>query len=372
MARIEVSDIEILGDFPFRRGRHDRLADRRNDADFLARAWADPASRVLVMRDMYVASEPANGVARQNPSACGGERRDAPQKLRFLPTADAPPGDRMLLGGINDVVYFLVLEGDAAIGGWSPGGAGQAGSTAAAKNQDHPQTSTGGLSAPPTSRLHSDDSLTADRFSSLRRLATGLSPEEASLAVHAVALAGWHLRHPRCSACGASTEVTEAGASRRCPACDALHFPRTDPAVIMLVVDDADRCLLAHNAARPDGFFSTLAGFVEPGESPEDAVVREVAEETAVEVAEVQYVGSQPWPFPSQLMLGYLARGRTTDVAVDGDEIAEARWFTREQLKKAVQSGEVVLPTPISISHALVEHWYGGPLPERDGPATSS
>ncbi len=346
MCPIEVSRAEILGDFPFRHDAHDRLADRRNDADFLAKAWANSSTRVLVMRDMDVASEPADYDPGQVPLRTDTEQHRVAQRLRFLSPDQAPEGDRMLLGRLDGTVYFLVLEGSAAV---APD-----------------------LSVPPTSRLHSDDSLAPGGFSSLRRLATGLSPEEASLAVHAVALAGWHLRHPRCSACGTPTLVTEAGASRRCPACDALHFPRTDPAVIMLVVDEDDRCLLAHNAGRPSGFYSTLAGFVEPGESPEDAVVREVAEETGVEVGAVQYVGSQPWPFPSQLMLGYLARAQTTELTVDGTEIAEARWFSRPQLDFAVAVGEIFLPTPISISHALVEHWYGDSLPERDGAATTS
>jgi NAD+ diphosphatase len=158
--------------------------------------------------------------------------------------------------------------------------------------------------------------------------------------------------------------VAEAGAFRRCPACSAAHFPRTDPAVIMLVTDDVDRCLLGHNSARPPGWFSTLAGFVEPGETPEDAVAREVHEEVGVRVGAVTYAGSQPWPFPSSLMLGYFATATSTSVTVDGDEISDARWFSREALATAVKRGEVGVPTTLSIAGALITAWYGAPLPD--------
>jgi NAD+ diphosphatase len=183
------------------------------------------------------------------------------------------------------------------------------------------------------------------------------------LAVHAVALAHWHDQHPRCARCGSATVVADAGAFRRCPSCQSTHFPRTDPAAIMLVTDAADRCLLGHNRARPPGWFSTLAGFVEPGESPEQAVVREVLEEVGVEVGAVDYAGSQPWPFPSSLMLGFFAAALTTDVTVDGDEIDDARWFTRPELTAAVTAGQVGLPTRVSIAGALLTSWYGRHLP---------
>jgi len=186
--------------------------------------------------------------------------------------------------------------------------------------------------------------------------------------VHAVALAQWHARHPCCAVCGARTEVEQAGASRRCPRCSTQHFPRTDPAVIMLVVDDDDRCLLGHNAARDVTWYSTLAGFVEPGETLEDAVMREVAEETGVVVDEVTYAGSQPWPFPSSLMLGFRAHACDTTISVDGVEITKARWFTRDELRREVEAGELVVPSTISISGALIQSWYGAPLPQ---PASS-
>jgi NAD+ diphosphatase len=133
------------------------------------------------------------------------------------------------------------------------------------------------------------------------------------------------------------------------------------------VVDDADRLLLGHQPRWPDRRFSALAGFVEPGESLEAAVVREVAEEVGVEVGEVSYLGSQPWPFPSSLMLGFLARARTTALAPDGAEISEAAWFSRADLAAGLATGAVLLPPRVSIACRLVEHWYGQPLPEADG-----
>ena len=182
----------------------------------------------------------------------------------------------------------------------------------------------------------------------------------------AVALLGWHASHTHCPRCGTPTVVEQAGWSRRCPADDTEHYPRTDPAVIMTVVDDDDRVLLGHNKLWPDGRFSTLAGFVEPGEPLEAAVRREVVEEVGIRIGEVEYLGSQPWPFPASLMLGFTARALTTDITVDGAEISEARWFTREQLVAGIGRGQVLPPSGISIARRLLEHWYGGPID--DGP----
>jgi NAD+ diphosphatase len=155
-----------------------------------------------------------------------------------------------------------------------------------------------------------------------------------------------------------------AGHARRCPVDGSEHFPRVDPAVIMLVRDDADRCLLARNRNWPPGRVSILAGFVEPGESLEQAVIREVGEETGLRVSGMRYVGSQPWPMPRSLMLGFDARAAgQQEIVVDEEEIAEARWFTREQLTAAVATREVLLPPPVSIAHRIIESWYGAPLP---------
>ena len=144
------------------------------------------------------------------------------------------------------------------------------------------------------------------------------------------------------------------------------HFPRIDPAVIMLVhreTDAGEQCLLAHNPAWPEGRYSVLAGFVEPGESLEYAVVREVAEEVGILVTDPVYLGSQPWPFPRSLMVGYLARAVGSAPRTDHEEIADIRWLTRHELGEAVTRGEILLPGPVSIAHQLIEHWYGQPLP---------
>lgn len=196
----------------------------------------------------------------------------------------------------------------------------------------------------------------------LRQLGAVLDDTDAGLLTEAVALLGWHATHTHCPRCGAPTEPVEAGWSRRCPADSSGHYPRTDPAVIMTVVDDGDRLLLGHNPAWPQRRYSALAGFVEPGESLESAVRREVLEEVGVVVGDVEYLGSQPWPFPASLMLGFTARAVDPTVRADGVEITDARWFTREQLAAAVTSGEVVPPGGISIARRLVEHWYGAEL----------
>ncbi len=311
---------DSLPDFPFRYAAHDRLGERRADQAFLDTAWSDPRSRVLVMRGVDLAAS------------------DDGTALSWYPTAEAPEGERMLLGVADDIVRFVVLTPDS----WSD----------PAREHDEVQLSLADAQRP--TRLS---------FSPLRRLSQRLSASDASYAVHATALAQWHLRHPRCSVCGGQTDAIRAGEARHCPLCGADHFPRTDPAVIMTVVDDWGRCLLGHNAARDEGWFSTLAGFVEPGESPEQAVVREVHEEVGVDVDRVTYLGSQPWPFPSSLMLGFEAHASSNAIEVDGQEITEARWFTRDELRRAVEAAEVGLPTTISIAGALLTRWYGAELP---------
>jgi NAD+ diphosphatase len=202
-------------------------------------------------------------------------------------------------------------------------------------------------------------------FSHLRDVGDALPDRDAGLATTAVALSAWHARHPRCPRCGEVTEVIDAGWVRRCTADRSLHYPRTDPAVIMAVTDAQDRILLGHAAHWPSGRFSTLAGYVEPGESVETAVRREVAEEAGIAVGDVEFRASQPWPFPASLMLGFRARvadGAPAEVRVDGVEITEARFFTREELAGAVRDGRVLLPMRSSIALALIEEWFGGPL----------
>lgn len=206
----------------------------------------------------------------------------------------------------------------------------------------------------------------------LRRAAPALraaSAEDEALAVAAQAVTAWHLDHPRCPRCGSVTEVARSGWARVCPQDGSVHFPRTDPAIIAIVTDgepgaDGERVLLGRAAAWPERRFSALAGFVEPGESFEEAVVREIREESGVTVGEVRCLGSQPWPFPRSLMIGCTARRLHGDPRPDGQEIAQLRWFTRPQLAAAAASGQITLPGGISIARALIEHWHGQRLPE--------
>lgn len=195
----------------------------------------------------------------------------------------------------------------------------------------------------------------------LREVGALLPDRDAGLLVHAVGLANWHAAHARCPRCGGPTVSTRGGSVRHCNADGSDHFPRTDPAVIMLVTDGEDRALLGRQAVWAAGRYSTLAGFVEPGESAEMAVVREVAEETTVAVHDVRYVASQPWPFPSSLMLGFtaLADGAAVPYPKDG-ELEDARWFTRTELIEAGTWGDhaaVQLPSNVSIAYYLITGW---------------
>jgi len=197
---------------------------------------------------------------------------------------------------------------------------------------------------------------------SLRMIGPTVPPDEASLAVHAVGIAQWHQTHRFCARCGQPTDIAQAGHVRICPACGGHHFPRTDPAVIMLITDDQERALLGRQPVWPEGRFSTLAGFVEPGETLGDAVRREVKEEVGIPVGDVTYAASQPWPFPSSLMLGFFGSALSYDIRVDQDEIAEARWFTREEVTEMTASSDLLLPPPMSISRWLVQQWHGGTI----------
>jgi NAD+ diphosphatase len=277
---------------------HDRVGERRADQDWLEETWADPATRVLPLAGGRFPVRDRGELGWQSPAA-------------------APLGQRVFLGQEHGVAHFAVLLDRSAAG---------------------------------------------DDWADLRAVGPLLDADEAGLLVHAVALAEWHRAHRFCPRCGERLEVAAAGHVLTCEGCGRQHFPRTDPAVIMLVTD-GDRALLGRQPSWREGRYSTLAGFVDPGESLEQAVAREVAEEVGVEVTDVRYFGNQPWPFPASLMVGFFATAVTTEIAVDGDEISHARWFTRDEMRREAEAGTLVLPGPISISRSLIETWYGEPLP---------
>jgi len=199
----------------------------------------------------------------------------------------------------------------------------------------------------------------------LRRVGALLAPRDAGLFTQALALANWHGTAAFSSATGEPTTVAQAGWVRVDPSTGRESYPRTDPAVIVAVLDDDDRILLGSNVEWDARRFSLLAGFVEPGESLEAAVIREIFEEAGLVVADPEYRGSQPWPFPASLMVGFEARvapGASTEPRADGTELRELRWFTRAELAAEVAGGAVLLPGPASIARAIVEDWFGGAL----------
>jgi len=196
------------------------------------------------------------------------------------------------------------------------------------------------------------------RFHGLRAVVPRLSIEEAAICAHARSLVDWHQRHRYCAVCGAATEPSGGGTSRHCSACDAEHFPRTDP-VAIVVVTDGDRCLLGRSGRFQGNMYSALAGFIEPGESIEEAVRREVKEEAGIDVGAVRYVSSQPWPFPSSLMIGCIASAKSSEISLDDEELEDARWFDRGLIEEVLagRAHEISMPQPFAIARHLIEAW---------------
>lgn len=203
------------------------------------------------------------------------------------------------------------------------------------------------------------------QWAGFREVAAQLDPTDTALFIEASAIANWHATHTHCPRCGAATVPEAGGWVRRCPSDNSEHYPRTDPAIIVTVVGPDDRLLLGGGGPQDSRTYSTLAGFVEPGESLEQAVIREIGEEVGVRVTASQYLGSQSWPFPASLMLGFTATTADTEATPDGVEVTRARWFTRAELQEAVLSGEIVISSRLSIARALIEHWYGGVIQDR-------
>jgi NAD+ diphosphatase len=200
-----------------------------------------------------------------------------------------------------------------------------------------------------------------------RTLAPLLPAGEAAILAEARSLVDWHARHRFCAQCGSPTRVASAGWVRRCPECKASHYPRSDPVTIMLAVR-GERALLGRNRRRPGNRFSCLAGFMEPGETLEECVRREVHEESGIRVGRVRYLACQPWPFPSSLMMGFLCEGLTEEITVDPEELAEARWFEREEIRAMVARAatgpddptQVSVPGPVAIAHQICRRWSYG------------
>ena len=197
-------------------------------------------------------------------------------------------------------------------------------------------------------------------FTTLREVGAELSDIDGELALHAVALSNWHRAHPCCAKCGAPTRVDLGGAVRVCDIDKSQHHPRTDGAVIVLIRDNDDRILLGHQPVWPEGRFSCFAGFLEPGETFEQCVAREVFEESGVSVREINYLGSQPWPFPASIMISFDAITDFPESArPDGTEITEVKWFTRDQLRAEANAGTLLLPPTISVARKMIERWLG-------------
>ncbi len=276
----------------------DRAAERRKDSDWLRARRADPRSRAVLLSNLKVLVTEQDGQPRAALTSVAELGRPLPDTATFL--------------GIDSGGPLFSVEGDEA-----------------------------------------EDS--AEGFVELRSVGTALPAAEAGLLAYARALAHWHVTHRFCGACGTEMERIDAGHAHRCPACGREVFPRTDPAVIVLVTK-GDRCILGRSARFVTGMYSTLAGFVEAGESLEQTLAREVKEEVGVEIARGVYRSSQPWPFPQSLMLGFRAEALTETIRIDPEEIEDARWFTRAELQDE-ERRPVRLPGPDSIARYLVEEW---------------
>ncbi|WNB86128.1 NAD(+) diphosphatase [Cellulomonas sp. ATA003] len=337
-------------EMPLARATVDRAAERRTDPDLVAHLRADPTTRVVLVRGATVATVGASASASASAGAGGGVRLDLlePDDADGLDPAEE---GWLFLGADADHGYLARVLPDPRPEPVPPA------EPADMEGFWPPQADEDPAAAARAERI------AAREWSHLRTVGAAMPARDAGLGTTAVALAAWHRSHRCCPRCGTPTVVGQAGWVRSCPADGRDQYPRTDPAVIMAVVDDDDRLLLGHASHWPERRFSTLAGYVEPGEGLEQAVRREVDEEVSVAIGEVTYRGSQPWPFPASLMLAFVARATTTDITVDGAEVTEARWFTRAELAAAAGSGEVLLPSRTSIARALIEEWAGAPLP---------
>ena len=317
--------------FGFHGGPLDRVSERREDAAFVAalRGRAD-AKAVLIAREMPILPRGPAPLAPYFPLAevgrLGGAQFEA---LLGIDAAGAPT--------------FAALLPDEAVEQLSGDSEGFL---------DRRQLVIPG---------RGDLALTDLRSIAVQGLVT---PDALAVLGQAKAILSWHARHGFCANCGAPTRVTAAGWRRECDACKALHFPRTDPVVIMLALD-GERCLLGRQSRWPEGMYSCLAGFVEPGETIEEAVRREIREESGVICGEVAYLASQPWPFPSSLMIGCLTRATSREIVVDRVELEDARWFTRDDVMAMFEKRHpegLTAPMPMAIAHHILRVWAEGSI----------
>lgn len=310
---------DTLPDLALSRAVLDRSGVERRDAGLVERLLADPATRVL---ELHGDRAPVEG----EPNVRSTEPGELRLRLR-APTAE--DSGRLVLFAGRDV------EGTAYVGVALPAeGLGQTD-----RNRARPPAPEGWLT--------------------LRQAGAALGDRDAGLFTTVLALANWHGMHTHCSRCGIPTSPAEGGWLRVCPADDSEHYPRTDPAVIMAVVDADERLLLGRGPQWPDNRFSVLAGFVEPGESLEAAVAREVEEEVGIDVTDIRYLGNQPWPFPSSVMIGFTSRALGTSIELDPHELSEAMWVTRDDYRTALRTGAIHRPFGLSIAKRIIEHWLG-------------
>jgi len=306
-----------------------RAAEQRHDPEHMARVQNDPTVRILP-------------VWRGKPLTCG----DAGAKLAFV--AKSHPSLRVA----TDKPAFLGITKDGPI--------------FAQDISAWPGPETGNLSGVgfyDTTEQRHPDMPTDHAFADLRMIMAALSASDAEIAATAVGLFAWHRTHRFCANCGSPTDITMAGWQRACPACERQHFPRTDPVVIMLITR-ANSLLIGRSPVWPEGMYSLLAGFMEPGETIEAAVRREVYEETAVRVGEVSYLASQPWPFPSSLMIGCRGTATSTGITIDPKEIESAMWVTREAILDAwaTKSKTLIAARKGSIANFLIRNWLSDTL----------
>jgi len=310
-------------------GGLDRAAELRHDTATLATMVADPATRVLpVWRGKpLITGEGSDQIAFLSP--------DHPL---FNDATEAP-----VLLGLDHTGPIFARDISAWSGPVDP--AADLGSFIDDSEQRHPA-------------LPQDQ-----RFAELRRIMARLTPAEAELIVTAQGLFAWHRYHAFCANCGQKTTVTQAGWQRRCPDCARVHFPRTDPVVIMLITR-GNKLLIGRSPQWPEGMYSLLAGFMEPGETVEAAVRREVYEETRIRVGPVGYLASQPWPFPSSLMIGCWGHAISDEITIDEVEIEDAKWVTREEITDswANKSSVLIAARKGAIAHFLIKNWLSDTL----------